>query len=97
MLVKLGVDISRLNREIRRTLNIVENIHKSITNEEAVVSSTYEGNHMPSSLHYKNDAYDISSHQKTKKVLRSRISLELGPDFDVVSEEYHVHIEYDPK
>jgi len=58
MLLKLGVDISRLNREIRRALNIIADVY-IMKGEEAVIISTYEGDHSPSSLHYRNDAVNI--------------------------------------
>jgi len=97
MLIKSGVDISRLNREIRRTLNIVAQEYGK-ENEEAVITSTYEGNHSPSSLHYTNDAIDIRAvlndkHTKIYKGIKER----LGNGYDVVREADHIHIEYDPK
>lgn len=96
LLLKAGVDISRLNRPIRRTLNVITIIcadHSS----DLIITSTYEGNHSPSSLHYSNDAIDIRIiPEKTQQVVRE-IKEALGPDFDVIIERNHVHIEYDPK
>lgn len=96
MLIKLGVDISRLNRPIRRTLTPVENIFLKY-DDEGVITSTYEGNHMPSSLHYNNDAYDIGRPEKHTVLIVQEIKDRLGRHFDVVLESDHVHIEYDPK
>ncbi len=97
MLVKLGVDISRLNREIRRTLRPVDVTVGLNANEEAVITSTYEGNHMPNSLHYSNDAYDIRYPKTKAKQTTDAIKISLGQNFDVVPEDQHIHIEYDPK
>jgi hypothetical protein len=94
MLVKLGVNIDRLERSIRRALNIIDAVNKELEHEEAVVTSTYEGDHSPSSLHYAHLAVDIRlgmNKQQTVKALRRA----LGRKFDVVLEKDHIHIEYD--
>ena len=99
MLIKAGVDISRLNREIRRALNPLSRLYKS-EGEELVITSTYEGNHMPSSLHYHNDAIDIrwpKSNVTTRDQIARKIRDLLGPQYDVVPERDHIHIEFDPK
>jgi hypothetical protein len=93
MLLKAGVDISRLNRPIRRALN-----HIGALYPDFVITSTYEGTHSPGSLHYANDAIDI----RMKTFHRTAISVDrlkevLGPDFDIIRERNHIHIEYDPK
>jgi len=96
MLIKAGVDISRLNREIRRSLLAVDQFVKDFQ-EELIITSTYEGNHMSSSLHYSNDAYDFrrpsTVHNGTLKLLRGM----LGDDYDIIWHHNHIHIEYDPK
>lgn len=97
MLLKMGVDVSRLKRPIRRILNDVDRIYRNLTGREAVITSTYEGTHSPSSLHYANLAVDIRlPHTKVGEVLRA-IKLAIGEDYDVVLEKDHIHIEYDPK
>jgi len=96
MLIKAGVDISRLNREIRRSLKAV-NSFVNKRNEELVITSTYEGNHGIESLHYGHDAYDFRRPLTVNS--GSLVSLEdmLGPDFDIIWKADHIHIEYDPK
>jgi len=76
MLLKLGVDISRLNPEIRGAL-------------------TYEGNHMPSSYHYGNDAIDLRLPSRASKAFIGRLKDVLPQYFDVVLETSHIHIEFD--
>lgn len=93
MLLKAGVDISRLARPIRRTLSKIESRWPDF-----VVTSTYEGTHAPGSLHYANLAVDI----RPVTFKGAAISVEdlrdiLGHDYDVVEEASHIHIEYDPK
>ena len=96
MLLKAGVDISRLNREIRRSLPIVAAVFDS-HHEELTITSTYEGNHGEGSLHYSNDAYDIREPLENPAYMVMQIKPALGHAFDVVLESDHIHIEYDPK
>ena len=96
MLIKAGVDISRLKRPIRRILREVAVIVWEIERQELVITSTYEGNHSEGSLHYCDEAVDIRSWQKARKV-RDEIKRRLGKDYDVIYESDHIHIEYDPK
>ena len=96
MLIKAGVDISRLNRETRRSLAKAAKVLKKYE-EELVITSTYEGSHGESSLHYCNDAYDIRKPRDYAPDVAEEIREELGPFFDVVLEGDHVHIEFDPQ
>lgn len=96
MLLKAGVDISRLERNTRRSLGTVEALFREIR-EEMVITSTYEGNHGAGSLHYANQAYDVRLSYANQANIFKHIKEGLGNDFDVVWEENHIHIEYDPK
>ena len=58
MLFKAGVDITRLERNTRRGLQIVDDVFTSY-NQELIVTSTYEGNHGAGSLDYANQAFGI--------------------------------------
>jgi len=96
MLIKAGVDISRLNREIRRSLSRVEAVYNEHI-EEFVITSTFEGNHGAGSLHYSNDAYDVRLPFNEIQEVFNVIKETLGNPYDVVFERDHIHIEYDPK
>ena len=96
MLIKLGVDISRLNREIRRAMKTIDAQYKKTIEQEAVITSTYEGNHSVASLHYANDAIDIRLSQLYISTIKRDLKKALGNNFDVVVETDHIHIEYDP-
>lgn len=96
MLIKAGVDISRLERMTRSSLMIVADILGDY-GEELVITSTYEGNHSAGSLHYANQAYDIRMPDKETTALSLELMTRLGSNFDVVIERDHIHIEYDPK
>lgn len=97
MLLKPGVDISRLNREIRRALNSLDRIYREI-GQELVITCTYGDNHMPGSLHYGNDSVDIRRPTPGKvKLVFEKIKKQLGVAFDVVLKPDHIHVEHDPK
>lgn len=96
MLIKAGVDISRLKKGARVALGIVNKIYES-HNQEVVVTSTYEGNHSASSLHYGNDAFDVRFPVQFPGTVLAGVRAALGPEYDLVEETDHIHIEYDPK
>jgi hypothetical protein len=96
MLIKAGVDISRLKPPIRKKLPLIAQ-HYRRRCEELTVTSTYEGNHSEGSLHYAHLAVDTEMPLKGQKAFVEDLAEELGPDYDVVLEKYHIHTEYDPK
>lgn len=96
MLIKAGVNISRLRPEIRKKLNEIARWIWSIEEKELIVTSTYEGSHSEGSLHYANLAVDIRRQDRGNAV-RDELKDKLGMDYDVVLESDHIHVEYDPK
>lgn len=96
MLIKAGVDISRLRPEIRKRQNEIARIVWSIEKEELVITSTYEGTHSEGSLHYANLAVDIRRHKNGQQV-RDELKNKFGMNYDIVLKGDHIHIEYDPK
>lgn len=96
MLIKAGVDISRLRPEIRKKLNMIEVICAEC-GAELVITSTYEGTHSAGSLHYADLAIDTRTPKKGGSQFRHKLKAELGPDYDIVGELDHTHIEHDPK
>lgn len=96
MLIKAGVDISRLERNTRRSLTVVDAILNA-ESELFIITSTYEGNHSVGSLHYANQAYDIRFPLNDPHRIFRKIQKALGKNFDVVWEKDHIHVEYDPK
>ena len=94
MLIKAGVDISRLERPVRRALNVIEAAYPDF-----VITSTYEGDHSPSSLHYANLAIDIRTKTFRGEEITAGVLKDILGDrnFDVIEEGTHIHIEWDPK
>jgi len=96
MLIKAGVDISRLNREIRRALPKIQRVlHRYHT--EMVITSTYEGNHGDGSLHYCDDAVDVRKPIAFKQSIKEELKKELGPGYDIYIKGLCIHVEWDPK
>lgn len=64
-----------------------------------VITSGRDGKHMAESLHYTGYAFDFRTN-KILDSLRSRVFADLreslGPEFDVVQEKDHGHVEWDP-
>jgi len=96
MLIKAGVDISRLRPEIRKRLAGIAAIIWACDKQEIIITSTYEGTHGEGSLHYAHLAIDVRRDQATTYSFKE-IKRVLGPDYDVVLKPNHIHIEYDPK
>ncbi|MDD2777565.1 MAG: hypothetical protein PHI16_01540 [Methanocellales archaeon] len=96
MLIKAGVDISRLTRETRKALSFCDRLLSSF-NYELIITSTYEGNHSAGSLHYCNQAFDFRKPPDHIHEIVIALKEMLGPDYDIIVEKDHIHIEYDPK
>lgn len=96
MLLKAGVSIERLCPELRKKLNFIQDTLYDLADTELVITSTYEGNHSPGSLHYANRAIDIRLPCKASEIV-SRLKSAFGSDYDIILEPTHIHIEYDPK
>lgn len=96
MLLKPGVDISRLRRMTRRGLSVSYAVYAA-DKQEIVITSTFEGQHSPGSLHYANQAFDVRLPTGNRDTMMENLKKALGSAFDVVLERTHIHIEYDPK
>lgn len=97
MLVKLGVYIDRISRPIRRALNVIDDVFERY-GEEAVITSTDEGNHSPSSLHYDrvtHGAVDVRKPRRNRIEILADLRQKLGRRYDVIEEKTHFHVEYE--
>ena len=94
MLIKAGVDISRLKKEMRVALNVCDMVLRQ-HEIEVTVTSTFEGTHSAGSLHYAHQAVDIRSESITGDIV-DEFRQQLSNNYDVVDEGSHIHIEYDP-
>ena len=95
MLIKAGVDISRLNRQIRRCLPILVKIYLEYQTE-LIITATYDGTHSPGSLHYADDAVDFRYPPGGYASVRNKIRKTIPKGYDIVFHSKHIHLEYDP-
>jgi len=93
MLVKLGVYIDSLKWCIRRKLNEIDDIFK-LHKHEAVITSTNEADHTPSSLHYANCAVDFRLPIGVVAIVSAEMKKALGGDYEVITEKQCIHVGY---
>lgn len=77
-----------------------QDVYHQVAQVPAVITSGMEGKHKVGSKHYKGHAFDFRTKHivwnqavAVAKLLREK----LGPDFDVILERDHLHVEWDPK
>jgi len=99
MRLKPGASIDGLRTEMLFGLVCIEPLFVK-ERVELVITSGTDGVHMQGSKHYEGLAVDIRSRTiRAENLSRFIVNLKdaLGVDFDVVLENDHIHIEYDPK
>jgi uncharacterized protein YcbK (DUF882 family) len=99
LILKPDVRIAGLRPEIVLAVLIAERAYAE-ADCELMLTSGIEGAHSRGSLHYAGSAADLRTQSvplEKLKPLVERIRIALGPDFDVVLESNHLHIEFQPK
>lgn len=94
LLIKGGAEPQQLLLLIAKLVNCAtQEGLKSITITEGT-----GGKHSPKSLHYKGRALDVrSSDVPNRDQFLKALRAYFGPDYDVVFEGDHFHIEFDPQ
>lgn len=86
--------------QIKAAWTIADEISKKVSAKEIVITSILDGKHGYNSKHYVGDAIDIRTYIYTTaeiKDIMKLLKIELGEEYDVVQENNHIHIEFDPK
>ena len=88
--------------EVRCMLDVACHNAPEMQKDEVWVTSANDSTHKKGSLHYADKAFDIRTKNvvggpEAVKIWAKNIQIELGPDYDVVNEEDHLHLELDPK
>lgn len=87
--------------EIIFALNVAQRVYDELGYELVITSGTEpEANHKPGSLHYSGAAVDLRTRhmaEADKKRAADLLRARLGAEFDVVLEQTHIHIEFQPK
>lgn len=99
MILKSDVRVRGIRPEIVVAMMVANSIFY-VHGVAMVVTSGTEGTHSRTSLHYTGCAFDARIRDIPDETLRAivkELKGGLGPDFDVVVENTHIHIEYQPK
>lgn len=100
MKLKEGVRILGIRPEVALAMIIVEGVYQE-HGYELVVTSGVDGTHSQGSLHYSGGAFDCRTYfvdtDKEVAEIAHKIRESLGDEFDVVVEDTHIHVEWQPK
>jgi len=100
MEIKHGVRLAGIAPEMALAAVVVDSVFRDY-GLGCVITSVTDSDHGTGSLHYCGMAFDLRRRHITDDDLLRQIMAELkrrlGPDFDVVLEPTHIHVEYDPK
>ena len=73
-------------------------VFKKLGYSTMTITSANDGDHKTRSLHYEGRAFDVRTRNVTDVfALRDEIQELLGPDYDVILEVDHIHVEHDPR
>lgn len=101
MKVKATVVLAGVSVEVGYALGVAALIHRERFNADLVVTSARDSMHNTGSLHYVGKAADLRTrdlHGGEQATFVQLLKNELEPlGFDVVLENDHIHIEFDPK
>jgi hypothetical protein len=96
--LKPGVDLRLLEPQIVVALMVAQSIYTQY-DAECVITSGRDGKHSDRSLHYLGRAVDLRTRMFTASAitaLANELRDCLGPQYDVVVESDHIHLEWDP-
>lgn len=91
-----GCDMSRLRHKARQALWLLEHLYAT-QGENFIIFHTNDGIHKEGSLHFKNRAFDCAPPVNHREQLLKSAREMMGPDYDLLDEVNHWHLEYDPK
>ena len=100
--LKLGVDIRGISPECVLGILVAAQVFEE-RGVPFVVTSVKDSKHMSKSLHYLGRAFDCrlpsryTRAEATDGLIRDDLKSALGPQFDVILESDHLHVEHDPK
>lgn len=96
---KQGVLVYGLAPEMLLALDIATKAFQAIS-KDCIVTSARGDRHSEKSRHYSGLAVDVRTRHLNETQITEIMDLlkkALGPDYDVILESNHIHIEYDPK
>ena len=97
--IKEGVELQGLQPQMFIAVTVADEVYEEF-GLECVITSALDSQHGAHSLHYKGFAVDLRTKHipdaRNKSVISDKIQSRLGSQFQVVLENDHIHIEFDP-
>ncbi len=97
--IKAGVKIDALQPQIVLAISVADSFLRGI-NRDCWLTSVNEGAHVRTSMHHLGMAVDFRRRHLTSieaETFAGHLRSALGPQFDVILTDTHVHVEYQPK
>lgn len=89
-----SVNLEGVSWRMFRAAAIADSVYKK-HGAEAVVTSAKDGEHSQHSLHYEGLAIDLRTRNvPDPEAVRAELQEELGPDYAVIFEGDHIHVQY---
>jgi hypothetical protein len=102
--LKAGASLENVSWRMFYAAILAEGIFKKHGANELVITSGADGKHSLLSKHYPEnnasrlvEALDFRTWNVDKDIVAADLRRKLGPNYDVVIESTHIHVEYDPK
>jgi len=96
-----SVSIKNLDPSIITILPEIQSVFDFFGAHTVITSGNEQSaHHMSGSLHYEGKALDLRDrtiHPAHRKLAAEMLRFKLGPDYDIVLESDHIHLEFDPK
>lgn len=99
-MIKASVDLRGIMPQMAVAYTVACQVYWERCQVRCVITSASDGVHGPNSLHYKGKALDLRTNNIPRHALpalHADLKAALGPQFDVVLESDHIHVEWDPK
>ncbi len=99
LMLKPGVRVTGMRPEILFAIVAAERAYQK-AGHDCVLTACVDGRHTTGSLHYAGLAVDLRTRDVPAAELKDLLACirdSLGPDYDVILEADHLHIEFQPK
>lgn len=100
MILKKGVNVQGIRPELIIAIIVCNDVYIE-NDKELVITSVNDGKHSNTSLHYSGCAIDLRTHYFENEAevveVADQIKDRLGIDYDVIVEDDHIHLEYQPR
>lgn len=96
--VKTPVRLNGVQPPMLFGAQIVAGVYGKLGGYDAIITAATDGKHAAGSLHYCGLALDFRTRHvpaELREKLLAEVKAALGPEFDVILEETHLHVEYD--